>query len=57
MINKVNAAFLFALRVHGKQTRKDGKPYIVHPFSVATELAKNGAGRLPVMCGDNERNN
>lgn len=43
MINKVNHAFLFALKVHGGQTRKDGKPYIVHPFSVAEELAKNGA--------------
>lgn len=43
MENKVSQAFLFALRVHGGQTRKDGKPYIVHPFSVATELAKNGA--------------
>lgn len=43
MVNQVNQAFLFALRVHGKQTRKDGKPYMVHPFSVATELAKNGA--------------
>lgn len=43
MVNMVNQAFLFALRVHGKQMRKDGKPYIVHPFSVATELAKNGA--------------
>lgn len=51
MINKVNAAFLFALRVHGKQTRKDGKPYIVHPFSVATELAKNGAGDDLVCAG------
>lgn len=43
MVNKVNQAFLFAMRVHGKQTRKDGKPYMVHPFSVATELAKSGA--------------
>lgn len=43
MIDKVNDAFLFALRVHGDQIRKDGKPYIVHPFTVATELAKNGA--------------
>lgn len=43
MVNKVNRAFLFALRVHGGQLRKDGKPYIAHPFSVATELAKNGA--------------
>lgn len=51
MINKVNAAFLFALRVHCKQTRKDGKPYIVHPFSVATELAKNGADDDLVCAG------
>ena len=43
MTNKLSQAFLFALRVHGGQTRKDGKPYIVHPFSVATELAKSGA--------------
>lgn len=43
IFNMVDQAFLFALRVHGKQMRKDGKPYIVHPFSVATELAKNGA--------------
>ena len=34
---------MFALRVHGWQVRKDGKPYMVHPFSVATELARNGA--------------
>ena len=51
MINKVNVAFLFALRVHGKQTRKDGKPYIVHPFSVATELAKNGADEELICAG------
>lgn len=43
IFNMVDQAFLFAMRVHGKQMRKDGKPYIVHPFSVATELAKNGA--------------
>ena len=36
-------AFMFSLRVHDGQTRKDGKPYICHPFSVAMELAKNGA--------------
>lgn len=43
MRNKLEQAFLFAFEVHGRQVRKDGKPYIVHPFSVATELAKNGA--------------
>lgn len=51
MVDIVNQAFLFALRVHGKQTRKDGKPYIVHPFSVATELAKNGAGDDLICAG------
>lgn len=43
MTNSIDYAFLFALKIHGGQVRKDGKPYIVHPFSVATELAKNGA--------------
>lgn len=43
MSGSVKNAFLFALRVHGEQVRKDGKPYVLHPFSVATELAKNGA--------------
>lgn len=51
MTDKLVHAFLFALRVHGKQTRKDGKPYIVHPFSVATELAKNGAGDDLICAG------
>lgn len=43
MMNKIEKAFLFALEVHGHQKRKDGKPYIVHPFSVANALARNGA--------------
>lgn len=43
MENKIESAFLFALEVHKNQQRKDGKPYIVHPFTVATELARNGA--------------
>lgn len=51
MINKVNAAFLFALEIHGNQQRKDGKPYMVHPFSVATELAKNGADNDLICAG------
>lgn len=41
--NAVNRAFLFAMRIHDGQMRKDGKPYLLHPFSVAIELAKNGA--------------
>ena len=50
MTNMVEKAFLFALEVHGKQRRKDGKPYIVHPFAVANELAKNGADD-DLICG------
>lgn len=51
MSDIVTKAFLFALRVHGKQTRKDGKPYISHPFSVANELAKNGANDDLICAG------
>ena len=43
MKNKVNHAFMFALEAHQGQFRKDGKPYISHPFSVAMILAQNGA--------------
>lgn len=39
----INEAFLFALEAHKAQKRKGGEPYIVHPFEVAMELAKNGA--------------
>lgn len=39
----IQKAFLFAYDVHKNQLRKDGKPYISHPFAVAIELAKNGA--------------
>lgn len=42
---------MFALNVHGGQTRKDGKPYITHPFSVAMELAKNGANDELICAG------
>lgn len=51
MTNMVEKAFLFALKVHGGQTRKDGKPYITHPFSVAMELAKNGANDELICAG------
>lgn len=51
MKNRVKAAFLFALRVHGGQVRKDGVPYIVHPFSVATELAESGADEDLICAG------
>ena len=42
MTNMVEKAFLFALKVHGGQTRKDGKPYIT-PVSY-THLT------LPTIC-------
>lgn len=51
MNNLVNRAFLFALDVHSGQVRKDGKPYIVHPFAVANILAKNGASDELIAAG------
>ncbi len=51
MTEIVLRAFSFAMRVHGGQTRKDGKPYILHPFSVALELAKNGANDDLICAG------
>ncbi len=51
MTDTVNRAFLLAMRVHAGQTRKDGKPYLAHPFSVAIELAKNGADDSLISAG------
>lgn len=51
MRNTVDRAFLFAFQVHGGQMRKDGKPYIAHPFSVAIELAENGADDELICAG------
>lgn len=44
-------AFLFACEAHRGQLRKDGSLYISHPFAVATELAKNGAGDELICAG------
>ena len=51
MTDRVNRAFMFALKIHGGQIRKDGKPYIAHPVSVAMELAKNGANDELICAG------
>lgn len=51
MSSIINRAFLFALKVHDGQIRKDGKPYVTHPFSVAVELAKNGASDQLICAG------
>ncbi len=47
----INEAFLFALKAHEKQTRKNGVAYIVHPFAVAMELARNGASDNLIAAG------
>ena len=47
----MNRAFLYALKVHDGQKRKDGKPYIVHPFAVANILTENGAEKDLVCAG------
>lgn len=47
----INKAFLFALKAHENQTRKNGVPYIAHPFAVAMELAKNGASDDLIAAG------
>ena len=47
----LNKAILFALDAHGKQIRKDGDPYIVHPVEVAMELARNGAEEYLICAG------
>lgn len=47
----INKAFLFALKAHENQTRKNGAPYISHPFVVAMELAKNGASDDLICAG------
>ena len=47
----LNKAFLFALKAHENQFRKDGTPYITHPVEVAMELARNGADEELICAG------
>lgn len=51
MSDRINQAFLFALYVHGEQKRKDGLPYIVHPFEVGMTLARSGADEALICAG------
>lgn len=51
MTDRINKAFLFALYAHGEQKRKDGLPYIVHPFEVGMTLSRNGAGEALICAG------
>ena len=47
----INKAFLFALKAHENQFRKNGNPYICHPFYVSMILAKNGASDNLIVAG------
>ena len=51
MTDRINRAFLFALYAHGEQRRKDGLPYIVHPFEVGMTLARSGADEALICAG------
>lgn len=51
MDDVVSKAFLYAFQLHSGQFRKDGKPYIVHPFLVSEILAKNGASDALIAAG------
>lgn len=47
----IGTAFLFAMKAHEGQYRKDGRAYLVHPVEVAMELAKNGAEDEVICAG------
>lgn len=47
----IATAFLFAMKAHEGQVRKDGRAYLVHPVEVAMELAKNGADDATICAG------
>lgn len=51
MNDLVNRAFAFARSAHFGQVRKNGKPYINHPLSVANILAENGASDELIAAG------
>lgn len=47
----IEKAISFAFKTHKDQFRKDGNPYIVHPMTVAMELARNGADENLICAG------
>ncbi len=49
-LNIVSSAYGFAKEKHGRQVRKDGTPYILHPVEVALILANLGFDE-DVVCG------
>lgn len=51
MTEKIQRAYEFSLNVHKDQKRKDGKPYIHHPYSVANLLFLNGADEDLICAG------
>lgn len=48
---EVNRAFLFSSLAHESQIRKSGEPYIIHPISVATILAKQKLPSVVIIAG------
>lgn len=47
----IEKALAFSFNVHKDQLRKDNSPYIVHPLTVAIELAKAGADDNLIAAG------
>ena len=45
----VRAAYDFAAKAHGSQTRLSGEPYVTHCVAVATMLALRGSRPTPRM--------
>ena len=48
-LKKIDETYQFALRAHGDQKRKSGKPFIMHPISVACILVELGMDNESIM--------